>query len=206
MKLKLNFRTLLYIAAFSLFMLAGSAFASTSSTADAWSISELKLGFLKHDVDNIVDFTSAREEDGGLDMNVEALFYSPRFLPSWLGKPRPNIGASINTEGRTSQAYIGLQWEYAFDCGLFVNANGGFAIHDGRIDDGRFDANHITDKRLGSRVLFHFAPEIGYRLQSGYGVSAYWEHSSNGQVLNGGGDTNQGLDNVGVRLSYLFGK
>ncbi|HVY13453.1 MAG TPA: acyloxyacyl hydrolase [Alphaproteobacteria bacterium] len=203
MRFRFTFRTLLYLIAVWLFLQAGSAFASVDSFAKEWNISEVRVGFLKHDIDLPNPF-SAREEDGGLDLNGEVLFYAPHFL-HYIGSPRPNVGAVINTEGRTSHAYVGLQWEYAFDCGIFAGFNGGFSVHDGRIDDNKFDANHITDKRLGSRILFHAAPEVGYRFKNGYGLSLYWEHLSNGQVLTST-DTNQGLDNIGIRISYLFGK
>jgi lipid A 3-O-deacylase len=208
--LRAAFRKFLYYVVFVLFMMAGAAFAGDGRGApgsfDRWadnlSISEVKFGFLKHDVDHVIDITSAREEDGGLDLNAQVLFNGPRFL-RWIGSPRPALGATINTEGRTSHVHADLNWSYTFDFGLELGVNGGFAVHDGRIDDDKLDANHVIDKRLGSRVLFHFAPEIGYRFNNGYGIALYWEHLSNGQVLTDT-DTNQGLDNVGVRFSYLI--
>jgi lipid A 3-O-deacylase len=175
-------------------------FAAPAHAKDPYSdiISELRIGFLSHDVkDFVVPFTS-RDEDG-LDLNGEVLFQSPGFL-SFVGSPRPNLGVSINTAGDTSMAYAGMMWQYDFDFGLFAGMNLGFAVHNGTLDNYKLDPTHESVKRLGTRVLFHLAPEIGYRFESGYGVSLYWSHISNGQML--GSATNEGIDSVGVRFSY----
>lgn len=198
--LKPHFRTIFYLLAMFLFLLAGSAFAKDVYTPeDSWHLSEIRIGFLKHDVDHLVDPFTSRQEHG-MDVNGEFLFVSPHFL-HYIGSPRPNLGATINTNGDTSHVYAALEWGYEFDCGLFTDVNGGFSVHSGILNNSPFDDNHEKDKRLGSRLLFHFAPEIGYRFASGYGVSLYWEHQSNGQVLTNT-NTNEGLDNVGIRLSY----
>jgi lipid A 3-O-deacylase len=177
-------------------LLATPAFAAKDPYSDV--ISEVRIGFMSHDVkDYVVPFT-AREEDG-LDLNGEVLFHSPGFL-DFAGAPRPNIGLTINTSGDTSWAYAGLMWEYTADFGLFLGMNLGMAVHTGLLDNHKLDPNHEIDKRLGTRALFHLAPEIGYRFNGGYGVSLYWSHLSNGQML--GSATNQGIDSVGVRFSY----
>jgi lipid A 3-O-deacylase len=156
-------------------------FAAPAHAKDPYSdiISELRIGFLSH--------------------NGEVLFQSPGFL-SFVGSPRPNLGVSINTAGDTSMAYAGMMWQYDFDFGLFAGMNLGFAVHNGTLDNYKLDPTHESVKRLGTRVLFHLAPEIGYRFESGYGVSLYWSHISNGQML--GSATNEGIDSVGVRFSY----
>jgi lipid A 3-O-deacylase len=174
--------------------------ATPASAKDPYSdiVSEVRVGFLSHDVkDYVVPFTSLDED--GLDLNGEVLFQSPGFL-SFAGSPRPNIGASINTNGDTSYVYVGMQWEYAFDFGLFMGMNLGMAVHNGTLDNDKLDPTHESVKRFGTRALFHLAPEIGYRFEGGYGVSFYWSHISNGQML--GSATNEGMDSVGVRFSY----
>ena len=65
------------------------------------------LGVLAHDVgifgDNIED---------GVDIVGEVLFKSPDIF-SIIGSPRPTLGVSVNTAGRTDYAYFDLTWTAA---------------------------------------------------------------------------------------------
>ncbi|MEZ5854286.1 MAG: acyloxyacyl hydrolase [Hyphomicrobiaceae bacterium] len=57
-----------------------------------------------------------------------------------------------------------------------------------------------TVKPLGSRLLFHFPAELGWRWDGHNSLSIYFEHISNGYTQ----DYNEGLDAIGVRYGYRF--
>lgn len=165
--------------------------------APAWAeepaggaIHELKLGALAHDVGGL--WSGFNREDG-IDINVEAIFTpSVEFL--W-GVVRPALGASINTQGDTSQIYLDARWEHAWDEGPFIAVGLGASVHDGKLDDG-----HRDRKALGSRVLFHIPVEIGFRFDGHNSLSAYFDHVSNAFLA----DENDGMDTLGLRYGYRF--
>ena len=125
---------------------------------------------------------------------LEFLFNSPEFL-AFAWSPRPHIGFSVNSDGDTSQAYIGLSWEWTVWKGLFVGFSLGGAIHDGKLRTNRTDRNE-----LGCRILFRESLELGYRFWERHSISAMLDHISNANLC----DKNEGLDNFGIRYGYLF--
>ena len=168
----------------------GSAVAPTRAHAEG-VIRELRIGGLYHDVPDL--WSGFQLERRSVDVNVEALF-GPHVEFLW-GKVRPAVGASINTSGATSKAYIDARWEVEAPSGIFLALGIGAAVHDGKL--GPSDADR---KALGSRLLFHFPAEIGWRLDGRSSVSIYFEHISNGYTQ----DYNEGLDSIGVRYGYRF--
>jgi lipid A 3-O-deacylase len=154
---------------------------------------ELRGGVLAHDVPNM--WSGFRTENDAVAINVEAIF-SPS-LPFLGGTLRPAIGASIATEGGTSNVYLDARWEFETATGVFFSIGAGGTVHDGETKLLSFDQ---TDKALGSRVLLHFPVEIGYRFDGHNSVSVYFEHMSNGYTRN----ENEGLDRLGVRYGYRF--
>ena len=154
-------------------------------------IYELKIGGLYHDAPGI--WSGFRAEKESLDINVEALL-SPS-MHVFFGDVRPAIGATINTAGQTSHAYLDARYTYDAPSGLFFSIGLGAAIHDGQTE--LVDA---TRKALGARVLFHIPLEAGYRLDAHNSISAYFEHTSNAYTQ----DVNEGLDRVGIRYGYRF--
>lgn len=174
-------------------LLAMAVFALLAAApVDAGSlVNELKLGVLDHDVPDL--WSGFRAEPNSLDINIEALL-SPSVL--FLGGTiRPAIGASINTEGATSHAYIDARWQYETPSGVFFGVGLGAAIHDGKLE-----LEHLDEKALGSRVLFHIPVEVGYRFDAHNSLSAYFEHTSNAYTV----DPNEGLDRLGIRYGYRF--
>ena len=151
----------------------------------------LKIGVLAHDVPDL--WSGFQLESDSPDINIEAQFAAAFALP--LGVIRPVIGASINTGGDTSHAYIDARWQVDCASGIFFGLGLGAAIHDGEL--GPYDPDA---KALGSRVLFHIPAEIGYRLDVHNEISVYFEHISNGYTQ----DDNEGLDRIGVRYGYRF--
>ncbi len=154
-------------------------------------VSELKIGILDHDVPDL--WSGFRREEDGADINVEALL-SPSVL-FFGGTIRPAIGATINTQGDTSHAYVDARWQYELPGGVFFGVGLGGAIHDGEVDPVDPDR-----KALGSRLLFHIPAELGYRFDEHSSLSLYFEHTSNAYTQ----DSNEGLDRLGIRYGYGF--
>ena len=153
------------------------------------ALSEVRGGILAHDRG---PFTN--NEEGGADINLEALFRSPDALGS-IGSPRPHLGFSVNTGGDTDQFYAGLTWEWEFRRGLFAGFSLGGAIHDGETETSRTDK-----KELGCRVLFRGSLELGYRLTRRHGISLFYDQISNLAIC----DKNEGLETAGLRYGYRF--
>lgn len=183
-----------------------SALATTGDVrADAGIVDEVKIGVLYHDIGIFGD-----NFEEGADINLEVLFTSPDLFydaerPNWLNRllnPRPHLGASINSDGDTSQIYFGVTWHQDLfvdlarpDDGIFFAFGAGGAVHDGKLD-----TNDPDRKSLGSRVLFHLSMELGYRFTQHLSASIYGEHSSNANLAK----RNEGYDNLGLRLGIAF--
>jgi hypothetical protein len=167
---------------------AGPARAEDDGIA-AW-LYEVKAGLLYHDMDYLWSSFSLEE---GVDFNGELIFAPKADL--FGGAFRGALGASVNSSGYTSKAYLDLRYMYEFDSGLFFSAGGGGAIHDGKLNPKRNDR-----KALGSRVLFHIPLEAGYRFTSHQALSVYFDHVSNAYLA----DFNEGLDTLGLRYGYRF--
>lgn len=159
--------------------------------AAAGIVHELKGGVLAHDVPDL--WSGFRLEDNAADINLEASF-TPT-LPFLFGVLRPAIGATINTRGDTSHAYLDARWEIDLPARLFFATGLGVAVHDGETGPVAADK-----KALGSRVLFHIPIEIGLHLDNHNSLSIYFEHISNAYTQ----DFNEGLDRIGVRYGYRF--
>lgn len=154
-------------------------------------VREVKAGVLAHDVPNL--WSGFQLESDAPDVNIEVIL-SPS-MPFLWGSISPAIGASVNTGGDTSHAYIDARWQIEGSSGLFFGIGIGAAIHDGETDPVALDK-----KALGSRVLFHIPFEIGIRLDAHNSLSAYFEHTSNANLA----DFNEGMDRLGVRYGYRF--
>lgn len=166
-----------------------AAFPATTQAGEL--VSEFKAGVLAHDVPDL--WSGFQLETDSPDINVELIF-AP-YLPVLGGRIQPALGASINTGGGTSHAYLDARWQIEGPSGLFFAIGLGAAIHDGETDPVAPDM-----KALGSRVLFHIPAEIGIRLDQHNSLSVYFEHTSNANTQ----DFNEGLDRLGVRYGYRF--
>lgn len=152
-------------------------------------VSEVRGGVFAHDI----DFWSFHREDG-IGINGEVLFTSPDFLEA-IWAPRPHLGVTINTAGKTSNAYGGLTWEWDLPKDFFVDANLGLAAHNGKTN-----TSDKSRKSLGSTVLFRLGTALGYNITEKVNVSVQYEHMSNAYLA----DPNEGMDRVGLRLGYRF--
>jgi lipid A 3-O-deacylase len=179
---------------------AGAAQAGDLSTEPKADLStELKIGGLAHDVNprsvnQEPSLFGNNVEEASLDVNFEVLFRP--FRPLLGGTLRPAIGATVNTVGATSHAYIDVRWQYETVSGVFFAFGVGGAVHDGNV--GPEDPDR---KPLGSRVLFHIPVEVGFRFDEHNSASLYWEHMSHAGLADG---ENPGMDLIGIRYGYRF--
>src|SRR5262245_32935140 len=171
-------------------LLTGFAVSGEAMAQSAPSSLEFRGGVLAHDVP---DLWAGFSLEGGVDINAELLF--GRGLPFLGGAIRPALGASINTAGFTSRAYLDARWEIEWQSGIFLGLGVGAAVHNGELD-----ASQPDRKALGSRVLFHIPIELGLRLDDRNSVSVYFEHTSNANLA----EFNEGLDAIGVRYGHKF--
>lgn len=154
-------------------------------------LSEIRVGLLAHDQG---PFSSNKED--GPDVNLEFLFVSPDLLDA-IWSPRPHIGFTGNTADDTSQAYLGLTWEWGFWRRAFAEFSLGGAVHDGELTTNIVGR---TKKELGCRVLFRESVAIGYKFAGRHSVMVHLDHMSNAGIC----VQNEGLENVGVRYGYRF--
>lgn len=140
-------------------------------------------------------------EKGGVDANVEVLL--PR-LPNTLNLPlawqffipRPQFGAMINPDGKTSYGYAGVVWTVNLLPNFFLEPMFGGAIHDG--NGTAVDIPH--EATLGCPVLFHTGLSAGYRVTDHWTALFTWDHISNAALC----DRNVGLNDYGFKIGYSF--
>lgn len=184
---------------------ANVTMAPVAAMADG--VEELRVNVLVHDVN--LTGNGAGGKESGANIQTELVFTSPQFL-SWAGKPRPYLHGSLNTNGETNFASAGLAWQQNFGASLYGEIGFGLTVHDGIVDlpanPGdpdriRLDATRVI---LGSRALFRSTFVLGVHVNERWDAAVMFEHLSHGQILASG--RNEGLDNLGVRLSYKFGR
>ena len=139
----------------------------------------------------------ASAETGTIDANVEWLM--PAFdLGSTGGFTlHPQLGADINTQGRTSAGYAGFAGVVTLPGGLFVEADLGGSVNNGYTSSPPAGSNR---SELGCNALFREAFVIGMPLSDRFSVMAMAEHMSNANLC----QPNNGITNVGVKLGYSF--
>ena len=135
----------------------------------------------------------------------------------WLFKPAVHGMVSFNTNVDTHFIAGGFNWPIPIlhSQRWYVRPGIGLAYTTGEADIGNaFDARVSASERarrarlaatridFGSSVLFEPELALGYRINDAWKVEASFVHLSNGQILHSG--KNQGLDDVGVRLSRRF--
>jgi len=174
----------------------GSQALAAPSAPDYGTEFEVRGGFYAHGV----PFTGPGTEEGSVDANLEFLTPRPNaWTESRLSKllPRLQIGGTLNTAGKTSLVYAGAAWTFDFGGSpWFFEPNLGVAVHDGEFNAQPYD--HRLS--LGCDPLVHTGASTGYRFSRRWAVMATWEHASNGGLCS----RNDGLNNVGARLSFSF--
>ena len=166
--------------------------ADTAAADPGIGVYSIVGGVLSHDRGL---FSNRTEE--GIDVNAEIQFRAfDADYWSVIGSPRPHIGASINTAGDTSLGYAGLTWSWDVTDDIFLDGAFSLVVHDGELE------SDSPDRRdFGSRVLFRFGVEVGYRLAPRHALTVFADHASHGRLLDS--DHNDGLETVGVRYHFL---
>ena len=181
------------------------AAAAIAGPASADLVSEIRLGVMAENV-CVLDCDNANKEPGPA-INGDILFNSPNFLKI-IWSPKPYVMGSANLQGDTSFGGVGLHWSFPIAKKWAFEPSFGYVIHDGVLEspypqgDPRGDAYTEEHVLLGSRDLFRTTFGIHREINDTWGVELMYEHLSHGQVLGNG--RNQGLDNIGLRVSYSF--
>lgn len=148
---------------------------------------EWRFGVMRHDT---------KINEGGLErsfaISAERLWKveDNKVLKS-LWDPRPHAGLNVNTDRRTSSAYIGLTWTVPSTQGFFAELSLGGAVHDGKLHR---PSRHR--KAQGSRVLFRETVGIGFECPNHETIMIYGEHQSNCKLAS----PNPGITSVGIRF------
>lgn len=185
-------------------MAAAAALMLSAAPAGAQGFfEEFRLNVLAHDV------TLANEGSGGTESGVniqgELTFATPAFL-EWAWSPEPYVYFSANTEGDTNHGGFGLAWDFDVTERFFGEFGLGYTIHDGvtelNPDPANPDRIRLANTRVifGSRDLFRTTFVAGFHLTERVDAALVFEHLSHGQILGDG--KNEGLDSLGLRLSY----
>ncbi len=170
-------------------------------------ISEVRGAIMAHNIETNVSKNAGKED--GPDLQVEVLWNSPDWL-RFAFSPRPGVVASLNTQGETSFAGVGLDWTFPVSKNITIDPYLGYVIHNGdplnnpyapadSVRRAKFNAEELA---LGSRDLFRLGFAVGYRHSESWTSYLVYEHLSHGHIL--GGSKNQGIDNVGIRLGRNF--
>jgi len=166
-------------------------------------VSELRLGGA------VQDPGSAEGKARGFskeNINGEILFAKPPVFqdPFWQAFiPRPTVGGSYNTGGRTSYAYLGATWTIevfpeTLNRKIFIDGFFGGAAHNGWT--GPKVATPYGFNTLGCSPLFREAAALGYRITEHWSIMATVEHMSNAGLC----ANNRGLTNYGGKIGYTF--
>jgi hypothetical protein len=146
-------------------------------------------------------------EDAPFDVSVEALS-SPLAFPgwnspwaaspwvNWLLTPRMNVGAMLNTGGKTSYGYGGFTWRLPIWGKFFFEAELGGAINNAV----REPTYHRVD--MGCPLTFRESGGFGYQFNEHFDLIASIEHVSHLRFCNA--TINPGLTQVGFKVGYKF--
>jgi lipid A 3-O-deacylase len=181
--------------------------AAFAQSADAQLVEEARIGVMQHNI-CVIDCKNADKEDGP-NIEAEIVFAGPDIF-RYIASPRPYILGSINTAGDTNFGGFGLLWNWDFAEGWSLEPSLGYVIHDGANEspfpqgDPRSDAFARDNIYFGSDDLFRTGLAINRDLGANWGLQVQYEHLSHGQILGNG--RNQGVDNIGLRAYWRFGR
>lgn len=149
-------------------------------------------GVYAHAVDTPFTFDTG---EGGVDLQLGYRFAEIEALGA-IGKPQPYVFGSVNSDGDTNFAGVGLSWKAELGS-IYVRPGVGLVFHDApslRVDP-------VTRMRtdLGSRVLFEPEIALGTQLNDRWSIEASWVHISNARLFNS--EQNPGIDTMGLRVN-----
>jgi hypothetical protein len=171
--------------------LIGSAAPALAHAQEAW------IGLFAPDAHvGIADCCFERGADVQAGLRSGPLASVPSF-----GELRAYALGSANTSGGVPFAAVGAAWRWPIGAtGVYVQPGLGGAVQFGS-DAGR----QLRPDRLylGSRLLFEPELAVGWRGAGRWAVEAAYVHLSHAQLA---GRQNPGLDDVGLRVVYAFGR
>lgn len=131
------------------------------------------------------------------DISFDVLFTTPDAdVFRWIGSPRPELGATINTKGQDSLFHLGLTWQLPiFETPLYLEGTFGAAAHNGYLTNAPEGY-----RNFGCQVNFYERFGIGANLTENATATLTYEHTSNAGLC----QENAGLSNFGLRLGWKF--
>lgn len=174
--------------------LATLAFASDTRAQE--DTREVRVAIMQHDIRHL----EAGDRESGANLEL-ALLSRPIAALDAVGQPRAYISGSLNSDGDTNFASIGLSWRPSLSRRFSGELQIGYAVHDGVLDtvDPLEARNRIL---LGSRDLFRTAVGLDWAASQDVRIGLQWVHLSHGQILGSG--RNQGIDTAGIVITYRF--
>jgi hypothetical protein len=157
-------------------------------------LDEVRVGVFSHN--------EIHDEGAPIDMSAEILSSPIGYANniggrwfSWLFDPRINIGAMINTGGKTSYLFTGLTWRIPIYGPLFFEGEFGGSVNNG--------PEHPEGDRIfmGCVPNFRESGGFGVQLNSHFDVIASVEHNSHATFCT---HIDPGLTDFGVRVGYKF--
>ena len=153
-------------------------------------LDEIRVGVLGHHVE-------PAGTENGTDLNFEILFSRPAIsygshMADFVLKPRLHLGASINVDGNTSQAYAGFTWDIPLLERLSLELTLGGSWHDGPSDG--------PGSAFGCPLNFRESASLAFAVMERWRIYGTVAHMSNAGLC----ERNSGLTSAGVRLGYLF--
>ena len=157
---------------------------------------EVRVAVMQHDITHL----SRDDRESGVDLEVQ-LLSRPLDSLAILGRPRGYVSASVNSDGDTDFAAVGLAWRRALNDRWSGEFQFGYAVHDGELDSND-PAVARANLMFGSRDLFRSAFGLDYHFDDRWSLGVQWVHLSHGEILGEG--RNQGLDAAGIRIGRAF--
>ena len=200
-------------------ILSAVALATVAVSAPAMA-GEVIAGVYAHDVTFVGELVGlgAAGHEGGAQIHLGYRTDRLDGAPDWMGGPRAHIFVAGNTEGDTNYIAAGLSWRIPISDSRrwYVQPGMGLAYQDGYdlfpdfsepgISPEEFDRRvALRSERIefGSHVLFEPEIALGYQISDSTAIELSYVHLSNGQIFHQG--KNEGLDEVGIRLTHRFG-
>jgi lipid A 3-O-deacylase len=142
------------------------------------------------------------DESSPVDVSAELLsspigyannFGGPWF--SWFFNPRINLGAMINTGGKTSYGFTGLTWRIPIYQRFFFEGEFGGSVNNGP------EHPEVGRIFMGCPINFRESGGFGYQLTEHIDIIASVEHNSHATFCT---HIDPGITDVGVRVGYKF--